>query len=100
MLPEDLKECSQKDHPMKSITISFSVDEVESMKKIARLKGFSGYKILLKSYISEGLHRDEERYSGISNALLIEALKKYGVPDTIIQQATRDVIESTTYIQN
>ncbi|WP_217646580.1 hypothetical protein [Nitrosomonas sp. Nm34] len=61
---------------MKSITISFPIDVVESMKKVARLKGLSEYKILLKSYISAGLCRDEYRYSGISTVLLIEALKK------------------------
>ena len=94
MFSENLKECSQKDRPMKSITIRFPIDVVESMKKIARLKGLSEYKILLKSYISAGLCRDEYRYSGISTVLLIEALKKHGVPDTVIQQATRDVLES------
>ncbi|UVS62562.1 MULTISPECIES: hypothetical protein [Nitrosomonas] len=63
------------------------------MKKIALLRGFTEYQAMLKSYINEGLRRDEYRYSGISMARFIEALKEYGVPDTVIQQATRNLIE-------
>ena len=92
MTSERLKKRLQKDRPMTSITIRIPVDVVESMKKIAPLKGFSGYQILLKSYISEGLRKDEERYSSVSIARLIEALKKHGVSEAIIEEATRDLI--------
>ena len=92
MTSERLKKRLQKDRPMTSITIRIPVDVVESMKKIAPLKGFSGYQILLKSYISEGLRKDEKRYSSVSTARLIEALKKHGVSEAIIEEATRDLI--------
>jgi hypothetical protein len=91
MLSERLKKRLQKDRPMTSITIRIPVDVVESMKEIAPLKGFSGYQTLLKSYISEGLRKDEERYSNVSTARLIEALKKHGVSEAIIEEATRDL---------
>jgi hypothetical protein len=66
---------------------------VEFLKEIAPLKGFSGYQTLLKSYISEGLRKDEERYSGMSTTRLIEALKKYGVSEVAIEEAIRDLAE-------
>ena len=96
MLSDRLKKRLKNDRPMTSITLRIPVDVVESMKEIAPHKGFSGYQTLLKSYISEGLRKDEERYSGISTARLIEALKKHGVPETVIEEATRDLAESAT----
>jgi predicted DNA binding CopG/RHH family protein len=59
MISDTLKNRLNKDRPMTSITLRIPVDVVESMKAIAPLKGFSGYQALLKSYISEGLRRDE-----------------------------------------
>ncbi|SCX28808.1 hypothetical protein SAMN05216379_14815 [Nitrosomonas eutropha] len=93
MLSERLKKRLQKDRPMTSITLRIPIDVVESLKEIAPHKGFSGYQTLLKSYISEGLRKDEERYSGISAVRLIEALKKRGVSDAVIEEATRDLID-------
>ena len=90
-----LKKRLKNDRPMTSITLRIPVDVVESMKEIAPHKGFSGYQTLLKSYISEGLRKDEGRYSGMSTARLIEALKKHGVSEAVIEEATRDLTEST-----
>jgi hypothetical protein len=63
------------------------------MERMAPIKGFSEYQALVKLYMNEGLRRDEYLYSGISMARFIEALKKYDVPDIVIQQATRGFIE-------
>ena len=91
MITERLKNRLMKDRPMTSITLRIPVDVVESMKTIAPCKGFSGYQALLKSYISEGLRRDEAQFSSIKEAKLIAALKKLGVPDSIIEAAEREV---------
>lgn len=91
MLSERLKNRLAKDRPMTSITLRIPVDVVESMKEIAPHKGFTGYQTLLKSYISEGLRNDEARYSNSAMARLIEALKKHGVPDSVIEEAAREV---------
>lgn len=91
MLSERLKNRLAKDRPMTSITLRIPVDVVESMKEIAPHKGFTGYQTLLKSYISEGLRIDEERYSNNAMVRLIEALKKHGVPDSVIEEAAREV---------
>jgi hypothetical protein len=91
MLSERLKKRLDKDRPMTSITLRIPVDVVESMREIAPLRGFSGYQTLLKSYVSEGLRRDEERYTSAQTARLIEALKKRGVPEAVLEEAARDV---------
>ncbi len=59
MLSERLQKRLAKDRPMTTITLRIPVDVVESLEAIAPLKGFSGYQTLLKSYLSEGLRRDE-----------------------------------------
>jgi len=72
------------------VTIRFPVDVVDSMKEIAPRKGFSEYQTLLKSYVSEGLRRDEAMLALGKEARLIEALKKRGVPESLIEEAERD----------
>ncbi|MFM8333058.1 MAG: hypothetical protein ACKN9T_15340 [Candidatus Methylumidiphilus sp.] len=62
MIPERLKKRLDKDRLMTSITLRMPVDVVDSLKEIAPRKGFCGYQALLKSYISEGLRRDEAEY--------------------------------------
>jgi hypothetical protein len=41
-------------------------------------------------YISEGLRHDEERYSLNREARLVAALKKHGVPDSVLEEAARE----------
>jgi hypothetical protein len=82
-----------KDRPMTSITLRIPVDVVESLKEIAPLRGFSGYQALLKWYVSDGLRRDEERYTFGQTARLIAALKKRGVSEALIEEATRETNE-------
>lgn len=89
MISEKLKKRLSKDRPMTSITLRIPVDVVESMKEIAPHKGFSGYQTLLKAYISEGLRRDEAQYMIGHEARLIAALKKLGVPESLIEEASK-----------
>lgn len=89
MIHDQIKTRLNKDRPMISITVRIPEDVVESMKTIAPLRGFSGYQALLKSYVSEGLRRDEESFVLGREARLIAALKKLGVPDSVIEEAER-----------
>ncbi len=91
MLSDRLKKRLDKDRAMTSITLRIPVDVVESMKEIAPLKGFSGYQTLLKSYISEGLRRDEAQFAPSQMAKLVEALKNRGVPDDVLEDAAREM---------
>lgn len=92
-IPDKLKTRLAKDRPMTSITLRIPVDVVESMKAIAPKRGLAGYQTLLKSYLSEGLRRDEEAFAFSAQAQLLEALRKHGVPQSVLDEATRDVNE-------
>ena len=92
MIPERLKKRLDNNRPMTSITLRIPVDVVESLKEIAPRKGFSGYQPLLKAYIGEGLRRDEAEYVFGPTARLIEALKKRGVPENLIEEAVREAV--------
>ena len=91
MLNETLKKRLAKDRPVTSITLRIPVDVVESLKAIAPHKGLSGYQTLLKSYISEGLRRDEATYAPDAIERLARALKKRGVSTKVLNDAMRDV---------
>lgn len=91
MLSDRMKTRLNKERPMTSITLRIPVDVVESMKEIAPHKGFTGYQTLLKSYISEGLRRDEAQFAFGAQARLIEALKKRGVPESVLEEAAHEL---------
>ncbi len=47
-----------KDRPTIMISIRMPVDVVEKLKKIAPVKGISGYQALIKYYVGKGLRED------------------------------------------
>lgn len=87
-----MKKRLDNDRAMTSITLRIPVDVVDSLKEIAPHKGFAGYQTLLKSYISEGLRQDEARYATSANARLIEALKRHGVSEELLEEAAKESI--------
>lgn len=91
MISNPIKQRLTKDRPMISITLRIPADVVESMKSIAPQRGFSGYQALLKSYLSEGLRRDEAQFMLSKEARLIAALKKRGVSESVIAEAEREI---------
>jgi hypothetical protein len=91
MISDRIKTRLTQDRPMTSITLRIPVDVVESMKEIAPQRGFTGYQTLLKSYISEGLRHDEAQFTFGPAARLIEILKKRGVPESVLEEAVREV---------
>ena len=76
---------------MTSITLRIPVDVVESMKAIAPKRGMGGYQTLLKSYLSEGLRRDEAQFAFSVQARLMDALRKHGVPQSVLDEAAREL---------
>lgn len=91
MLNNRLKARLQTNRPMTSITLRIPVDVVESLKAIAPQRGFTGYQTLLKSYLSDGLRRDEAHSLHASTARLVEALKNRGVSAELIALAEQDL---------
>lgn len=73
--------------------VRIRVDVVESLKGIAPTRGFSGYQALLKSYISEGLRRDEAEFDQYTARKLAEALKRRGVAKDVLRAALSEVQE-------
>jgi hypothetical protein len=69
MLNEGLCKRLKRIRPNTNITMRVPVDVAESLKAIAPTRGFSGYQTLLKSYISEGLRRDEAKFDQASDTL-------------------------------
>ena len=92
MINNTIKNRMVKNRPMTPVTLRMPIDVVESLKTIAPQKGFSGYQALLKAYIGEGLRKDEALLAFSPNARLIEALKKHGVTDEVLQAATNELI--------
>ncbi|AUB80992.1 hypothetical protein [Candidatus Thiodictyon syntrophicum] len=90
-IPELIKTRLATDRPMTTITLRIPVDVVESLKEVAPRKGFSGYQALLKSYVSEGLRRDEAQLHFGPAARLVAALKRRGVPEALLDEAAREV---------
>ena len=76
---------------MTSITLRIPVDVVDSLKELAPRTGHSGYQALLKAYISDGLRRDEAKFSFAPTQRLVEALKKRGVSKAVLDKALHDV---------
>lgn len=91
MLNERLRKRLRKERPNTTITMRIPVDVVNSLKAIAPTRGFSGYQTLLKSYISEGLRRDEAEFDQYTARKLAEALKRRGVAEDVLRDALSEV---------
>jgi hypothetical protein len=95
MINERLRKRLKKDRPTTTITMRIPVDVVESLKAIAPTRGFTAYQTLLKSYISEGLRRDEAELEQQTARKLTEALKRRGVSERLLQEALAEVQHAT-----
>ena len=91
MIPDRIQRRLVKDRAMTSITLRIPVDVVDSLKELAPRTGHSGYQALLKAYISDGLRRDETKFSFAPTQRLVEALKKRGVSKAVLDKALHDV---------
>lgn len=91
MISERLKKRLQKDRPSTTITLRVPIDVVESLKAIAPMRGFSGYQTLLKSYVSEGLRRDEAQFDQRTAQKLAAALKRRGVSEGVLEAALAEI---------
>ena len=86
---ETIKRRLAKNRPMVSVTLRMPEDVIADMKRIAPLKGLSGYQTLMRSYVGAGLREDLERFEGSAIGKLIERLRESGVPEeTLIKAAS------------
>ena len=94
MINERLKKRLKKDRPSTTITMRIP-DVVESLKAVAPMRGFTAYQTLLKSYISEGLRRDEAQFDQYTARRLADALKRRGVTEKVLQEAMKEIAENS-----
>ena len=76
---------------MTYITLRIPVDVVDSMKAIAPRRGMAGYQTLLKSYLSEGLRRDEALFGIDERTRMMEALRRHGVPQSVLDEVAQEI---------
>lgn len=89
---EHLKKRLDRNRPMAMVSIRVPVDVIEDLKRVAPLRGFSGYQPLLRAYVGQGLRMDLERLESDTVAALVESLKKHGVSEEVINEALDEVI--------
>jgi len=95
MINERLRKRLKKSRPSTTITMRIPTDVVESLKAVAPMRGFTAYQTLLKSYISEGLRRDEAQFDLQTARRLAEALKRRGVADRVLEEALAEISHAT-----
>src|SRR5215469_18565373 len=76
MISDRLKKRLQKDRPSTRVTMRIPADVIESLNAIAPLRGFTAYQTLLKSYISEGLSREEAALGDTTDAFSRRAARR------------------------
>lgn len=93
MKMETVKKRLAKDRPMISVTLRMPRDVVDDLKRLAPLRGFSGYQALMRAYVGAGLRDDLERFEQSDVARLLEKLRERGVPEETLNQAAVQVLQ-------
>jgi hypothetical protein len=80
---------------MTTISIRIPEDLIEEMKELAPLLGFSGYQPLVRSYIGEGLRRDEALLAQPEIKVLGDTLRKRGIPEDVITEVIAETLQKS-----
>lgn len=75
----------------REVVLSMPTDVIDSLEKIAPQKGFADYQSLLQFYIGQGLREDEAKYLFNNEQLFIDALKKRGISNELLQEVYKEV---------
>ena len=89
---EALKRRLDKRRPMTAISMRFPADVIEDLKRVAPLRGFTGYQPLIRAYVGQALREDLEQLEEDPVAVLVESLKRRGVSATVIEEALTDAV--------
>ena len=82
---EQLRKRLDKQRPMTTISMRFPVDVLDDLKRVAPLRGFSGYQPLIRA--------DLERLEQDPVTALVESLKRHGVSAEVLQEALAEVVQ-------
>lgn len=91
MKMETVRRRLAKHRPMVSVTLRMPEDVIADMKRIAPLKGFSGYQTPMRSYVGAGLREDLERFEGSAIGKFIDKLRESGVPEETLTKAASEI---------
>jgi hypothetical protein len=85
-----------KDREATSISMRIYVDLLDKLKRVAAMKGMSGYQSLIKYYIGQGLLRDIDLVEQIEeqDAKIEAGLKKIGLSDDQIKAFWKEMTPS------
>jgi len=90
---DQLKKRLDKRRPMTTISMRFPIDVIEDLKRVAPLRGFSGYQPLVRAYVGQGLRVDLERLETDPVTAFVESLKRHGVSEDLIQEALAEAVQ-------
>ena len=90
---DQLKKRLDKRRPMTTISMRFPSDVIEDLKRVAPLRGFSGYQPLVRAYVGQGLRVDLERLETDPVTAFVESLKRHGVSEDVIQEALAEAVQ-------
>jgi hypothetical protein len=93
MITKRLRKRLKKDRPTTTINMRIPVDVLDLLKAIAPTRGFNAYQTLLKSYISDGLRRDEAQNPHVGSSF-DDFLKEEGIFEEARNAAIRRVLAS------
>ena len=85
----------RKGRPMTTISIRIPEDLVDDLKDIAPLRGFGGYQPLLRSYIGEGLRRDEALFSQPEIKVQADIMRKHGIAEEVITEVIAETVRKS-----
>lgn len=91
MITERLRKRLKRDRPTTTISMRIPIDILDSLKAIAPTRGFNAYQTLLKSYISDGLRRDEAQNPHVGSSF-DDFLKEEGIFEDTRNAAIRRVL--------
>jgi hypothetical protein len=91
-LGEKIRGRMRKDRPMTTISIRIPEDLIDDLKEMAPMLGFSGYQPLIRSYVGEGMRRDEALLNEPEVRSLQESLKRHGLSEEAISEVVAETI--------
>ncbi len=78
---------------MTTISIRIPEDLIDDLKEMAPLLGFSGYQPLIRSYVGEGMRRDEALLNEPEVRSLQESLRRHGLSDEAITEVVAETLQ-------
>ena len=67
-------------------------DVIDDLKRVAPLRGFTGYQPLIRAYVGQGLRVDLEQLDTDQVTCLVESLKRRGVSESTIEEALAEAV--------